>query len=54
MIFGATLVIGTLSKAQRILNEKSKLVLDFEFERNSKEFEKFDLIQRFTLMIEVC
>jgi hypothetical protein len=37
MAFGATLFVDTLSKAQWILNEKLKLVLNFEFERNSIE-----------------
>jgi hypothetical protein len=32
MTFGTTLVIGTLSKAQWILNEKRNSVLDFESE----------------------
>jgi hypothetical protein len=33
------------------LNYNSKIILDFEFDLNSMEFDNFDSIQRFTSMI---
>jgi hypothetical protein len=53
MIFGATFMLSIWTGSQRILNKKSKVVLDIEFHLNLMKVEIFDWILRITTTIRV-